>query len=408
MRSESNRTPLQVYLDSSDFSCLSSQTTIAPEYAEVERFLVRLQQENRIELRFSQAHVAEVSPVRQADLNLAARRLSCIKRLCGAKCLMPPSALLEAEVRTATASSPSRYDVYRNDGDWTPFQEDDFDFPSPGEMIRDQLKKQVTAHADRQRIERQLFDKKGRMKPAAYALLNHSNDAALSEFSSKFPLSPAATQTLLLYLRGIGTRKAAFAEIQASFADLDVFAQWYEKNWDATFETSSWLRNIGNELRNSFEATSIEISRSYDTAISNGCLPQDFWEMGRSMFQTLLSGMLHKIAKQIAEEVDLEISPENSLQLNEKMPGLFAASTIGLHIARRVAMVPGMRRKARSSDFGDIYHSLYLPYVDIFRCDAFVGSVVFEAKLPFSTRVVDRFADLPLAIEERLTNMQNG
>jgi hypothetical protein len=230
----------------------------------------------------------------------------------------------------------------------------------------------------------------------------------LSEFQRKFPLSPPAVQTLLRYLRGVGTREAAFAEIQASFADLDVFALWYEKNWDATIETSSWLRSVGNELKNSFESTSTELSRSYDTAVANGSTPEAFWEMGRSMFQQLLSGMLYKIALRIAQEVDVKNFPENSAKLSEKMPGLFAASTVGLHIARRVAMVPGIRRKARSSDFGDIYHSLYFPYVDIFRCDAFVGSVIFEAKLPFPTRVVDRFVDLPLAIEERLTSIQNG
>lgn len=405
MIKEPTRRPLQVYLDSSDFSNLSLQATLSTEYGEVERFLMRMQLERRIELRFSQAHVAEVSPVRKADIGFAAKRLSQIKKLCGTNCLIPPCALMESEVRKASGSLPLSYgDVYRNNGDWTPFEEKDFDFPSPGAMIRDMIKERFPAHSDRQRIERQLFDKKGGMKPAAQTIINLDNATVLSEFSKKFPLSPAAVQSLLLYMRGKGTRQAAFSEIQASFADLDVFALWYEKNWDATIETSAWLRSTGTALKNSLEATSNKLSQSCDAAIAGGLPAEVFWEMGRSTFHNLLAEMPSSIAQRIAQEVGLHSFPASSPQLSEVIPGLFAASTIGLHIARRVAMVPGIRRKAKSSDFGDIYHALYLPYVDIFRCDAFIGAVISEAKLPFPTRVVDRFVDLPLAIEEKLSS----
>jgi hypothetical protein len=408
MTSHARTKPLQVYLDSSDFSHLSSQASLSMEYQEVERFLIRMQFENRIELRFSQAHVAEASPVRQTDLCVAAQRLSHIKKLCGKKCLMPPSMLMEAEARAAIGSLPLRYsEVYRDNGAWTPFEEEEFNFPSPEEMIRELIKEQFSEHSDRQKIGRKLFDKKGRMKPAAHEILNQNSASALNEFSRKFPLSPAALQVVLRYMIGGETRQNAFAEVQASFADLEIFSLWYEKNWETTIETSAWLRSTGDALKTSLEATSNQLSRSFDAAIAGGMRPEVFWEMGRSTFQNLLSEMLFIIAQRIAQVSSLPSFPDNSQKLRERMPGLFAASTIGLYVARRVAMVPGVRRKARLSDFGDIYHSLYLPYVDIFRCDAFIGSVISEAKLPFSTRIVDRFVDLPLAIEQKLASAQS-
>lgn len=47
-----------------------------------------------------------------------------------------------------------------------------------------------------------------------------------------------------------------------------------------------------------------------------------------------------------------------------------------------------------SNDARDIMHSLYLPYVDIFRCDRNVGGVLRKMKLPYQDAICSRPSDL--------------
>lgn len=90
--------PLQVYLDSSDFSNLANPKT-RPQYEDVERRLIGWRDAGLIELRFSYLHVIEGSPVRKEDVPLAVLRLQKVADLCGRKCLVSTISIIEREVR---------------------------------------------------------------------------------------------------------------------------------------------------------------------------------------------------------------------------------------------------------------------------------------------------------------------
>ncbi|CAG9933175.1 protein of unknown function [Candidatus Nitrotoga arctica] len=80
-------------------------------------------------------------------------------------------------------------------------------------------------------------------------------------------------------------------------------------------------------------------------------------------------------------------------------PSLFTMTTLAGHIIKTTTLT---ERNAKVSDFGDINHLTYLPYVDLFRADGFISSVINDVKLPFETVVVSKLINLPNAIEKSL------
>jgi hypothetical protein len=86
----------------------------------------------------------------------------------------------------------------------------------------------------------------------------------------------------------------------------------------------------------------------------------------------------------------------------EAMPGLQTIVALCANLGRLAGITSSNNRTPRISDFGDILHSLYYPYVDVFRADAFMASVIKEAKFRSDTDVVGKFRGLPAHIEECL------
>lgn len=72
---------------------------------------------------------------------------------------------------------------------------------------------------------------------------------------------------------------------------------------------------------------------------------------------------------------------------------LLAASRDVTTMKPRVPMV---------SDFADGVHSVYAPYVDVFRTDAYMAPHVERHARRFGVAVVPKLAKLPSVIEERL------
>jgi hypothetical protein len=122
--------PLQVYLDSSDFSDLSD-----PKKATVCRpvalQLIEWRNKGKIEIRCSQAHVCEMAPTAPQHLDLARRRAECIVQLCGKRTLLAHGDLATAEVVALHRRTPLEPQHVRNDaGMWMPLMNPkDLEFP---------------------------------------------------------------------------------------------------------------------------------------------------------------------------------------------------------------------------------------------------------------------------------------
>lgn len=57
-------------------------------------------------------------------------------------------------------------------------------------------------------------------------------------------------------------------------------------------------------------------------------------------------------------------------------------------------------RKLLRSDHGDLMHGRYLPYVDIFRADRYMGNLYSPLAKQYRTKVVTSFIELPEYVEK--------
>jgi|GEM_PF-4935716 len=60
--------------------------------------------------------------------------------------------------------------------------------------------------------------------------------------------------------------------------------------------------------------------------------------------------------------------------------------------------------KIKVSDFGDLFHSTYIPYCDLWRGDKDFSNTLICGNLPGKEKIVPRLADLPARIEQGLTD----
>lgn len=396
--------PLQVYLDSSDFSNLSDPAKRTPALEDVERSLLEWQQAGKIDLRFSYAHVVEAAPVRREDLKLAKGRLIHIQRLCGRRCLVDPFSLLEHEIRRAAFQAQlSNEFVYRDDGQWTPpIDAKALDIPSPAKILREEIDSMCVNRKQRRAAEGQFFDKSGRLRPSALAHLRKQAPSVLIEMEKQYPMTPAALAEFGSYMAGTGSPGKALQGLKDSFADLERFAKWHETHWDKVTKTTLWLREVGADVKASFQKSADEFRSLYESHEALGVVSSEIERTARDSFLSALTRMPESLAGKLAVTLNVSLVPSR-LECSWRMtPALMTIVFVIAHMNRLTALVPKAQRKPRTSDFGDVIHTLYLPFVDIFRADGFAAKAISDAKLECLTTVVSNLTQLPGAIECRL------
>ena len=101
-------------------------------------------------------------------------------------------------------------------------------------------------------------------------------------------------------------------------------------------------------------------------------------------------------------DIDCNIPDGDLRKITESCPSLSSqiAASKSYLLQRAYSLISRIRggnneaSKAKPSDLGDLMHSFYAPYFDIFRCDARFGEIL-KRHPPIRERIVDRLSDLP-------------
>ena len=91
----------------------------------------------------------------------------------------------------------------------------------------------------------------------------------------------------------------------------------------------------------------------------------------------------------------------SSQALHTKFPGIASAVAAGVHIMNKALERPD-KDTLIASDFGDVMHAFYAPYVDIFRADRFMADGLRKSLAHTKTTVASKLSELPSIIETRL------
>ncbi len=395
--------PLQVYLDSSDFSVLSDTKNRTEKHDDIEQRLMSWQAAGAIQLRFSYAHVVEAAPTTATSLEVARDRFRCIQRLCGKACLADPYALFEAEIRLLGELELAENDlrVYRDGGDWTPsIDSSEIGPPSTTTRFREEFDSMGLARAPRRKLERELFDQNGGLRLAARPRLRAMSPSFIEQASHQYPLTQKALRDLSDYSLGIGSREKATQGIMDSLNDLESFGEWYARDWERVTPLSQTLRQDGERLRESMLKLAEDVRQICEHHNRDGQSTELVATELQKAFQTVLRDRPTAFIRKLAAEQGFDLP--QTIENVWRAASLMTVAHLTCHVGRLSALIPKGVRKPKTSDFGDILHAAYLPHVDIFRADGFMANAIADAKLPCNATIVGKLTDLPMAIERRL------
>jgi len=368
--------PIRVYLDSSDFSNLSCPTMDDTNSSQAFRSkLLDWVRDGYIEIRYSMAHIMEAVPV---DLNTAERgrlRLNCIRELCGEKVFVDPITLVTQEL-SGSHSIP----LMNDDGRW---------FPGMAALWADEVvdENDIALELPKNRKQRRIEESK--TKKAAAKLKGE-----LQDFLKEYPIKKVSAISMFSKQR---SGEAVANALQSSVSDLNFLCDWYIENWSRSTEYSKAVRGAGKGLSSLLTDASNEIK----------ALHQDLVNEGTSSSEAQKQLMTH--AKEVANRASQEminslskgrLSTELMVVASLKTtPSMYVFSKLLAQIFLSSVVAVKNTRKARDSDLGDLVHSMYIPYVDVFRADLATASALRNAKLDAGTKIVTSMDGLMVELE---------
>lgn len=390
--------PLLVYLDSSDISNLSDPARRTQELIDVEKQLLSWLEQGEVEFRFSHVHVIEAAPTEIQHVELATKRFSYIKYLCGYKCFVSPINILEAEIkRLGDLDTNKDFFVLNDNGEWFPSIEDSEDFFD----IQKEYKEEIAALPDRKlrrAAERKYFDKYGNLSSSAKDDIKKSAPEVINEICLKYPLNQLSVDLAYKHFLKTGSMKLLLDEAKNSLADMECIGDWYKRQWNLIIPNSSYLREIGENLKASFKPIRDNFKSLDESMRKLGCTNIQINKVRKESFDDLLVNMPKQLVDRLSSNLGIKLTQDLNWKLT---PTLLTLTTLSVSVAKMI-VING--QKPRTSDFGDIYHSAYLPYVDIFRADASVSSAIHQAGVPFNTTIVSKLIELPDEISRVLSS----
>lgn len=390
--------PLLVYLDSSDISNFSDPSKRTQELIAVEKQLLSWLEQGEIEFRFSHVHVIEAAPTEFQHVELASKRFSYIKQICGHKCFVSPISILESEINRLSDLDTNKDLLILNEkGEWFPSIEESDDFFDIVEGYRNE----IAAISDRKlrRIAaRKCFDKDGNLNASVKDYIKKSAPEVVKEICVKYPINQLNMDLAYKYFCNTGSMKLFLDEAKKALADMSCIGDWYKRQWNLIIPNSSYLREIGEDLKTSFAPLRDNLRNLNENLRESGFTNTEINNLTNKNFNELLIKMPRGLAEKFALNLGVELTHDLSWKLT---PTLLTLTTLSISVARLIAI---NGQKPRTSDFGDIYHAAFLPYVDIFRADASISSAIQQAKLPFNTLVVPKLIELPDQISRLLNS----
>lgn len=394
--------PLQVYLDSSDFSNLSNPNKRDPNLQQIDNALICYQKSGLIEVRFSYAHIMEAAPTEADYLNSAAKRLSYIKKICGPKCMVSPIDLIRMELINITSTSTSgKIDAYKNDSHWFPDLPDKlFEIDTPESLILEEIQSMNLGRQASRKAKKQYLRSSGGLTEKARKLLDAASDGFVNEVTEKYPINDYAANVLYKYITGKGNRESALRAFTSSIADLDSFGLWYEKQWDQVNPLFCFLREIGSGLTSKMINASQTLADINDNLADSGYSKDKINSENKKNFELILSKSYRNMCINLSQKFNDDLNGQDFFTINHDRTGIYCVSQVMMRILWSICF---SSRKPLESDLGDLMHILYLPYVDIFRADTFTASKIKDSKLNFDVTVVDKLAGLIDSIESKLS-----
>ncbi|MGY4526838.1 hypothetical protein [Pseudomonas sp. TE21394] len=379
-----------IYLDSCDYSNLSRPSLDAAK-AEQLAALRALKKRGDVVFVYSGAHISEMSPLDQQYANAAVARTEWMVELCGRSTMIAYDRLIRAELTRLVERDPHPVNVFDDNGGW---------FPDMGSLINPldklDLSGRLKEDADWKKMNRQ------QRRRAEAALIKNGSfrssfeqragEMDISELLTKIPMRPKDALVMKRYVIGKAARQQAEKAFLESLRDPTFMAQWFINHHDQMGAITDWVRRPAQEFLESCNKTLMTLAENLARFPEDEQAKALKGVSGDRWVKLKKQGLLDIVSRVTARLFPGASECDDAALIEHYCPGLFVCIN-GIYNSLQNSL--GVKGRAlKGSDFVDIIHALYIPYVSFFRADRYMCGVLQPLATRFGTQVVESPAKL--------------
>lgn len=383
-------TPIQVYLDSSDFSELAERNNRPnkKELDEIYEFLVDARKQGKIQIRYSSITVLECIHQQPEHMNYALRRASIIEELSGGNSFVDLLTLhLETCLDTLVprnTSESSRDRLMRKHHQWyidiSPIlaSYEKIYIDKANEIIETRPK------STRNQLKKMMFSGR-RLSNFAIKRLTIFGDAFERAYVEQYPMLNGfpLQKTMTKYLKGEFSQAEVIKQIGDTVFNPFNFTKWFvESIKNKTPSSLNSLREQGALIVSAIESSRADFDMMM-LAHSQGDLSEKEVQKKLKAYRYPVSAIRKMLLDSIFSSKKVSIKKhgfseklweERILQsdIGSLLSIDFVSELFSEHITKKIH---DRRSKLSPSDFGDFMHFSYAPFVDVFRCDKRTASL---------------------------------
>ena len=430
-----NARPLQVYLDSNDFSRFGDYLAGhgKPEFGLILDELERLIASGEIECRYSYIHIVEAAPISDEAVPFAVERAHAIEHICGRRALAPYMnlPLIEAvgaltdPLSDALPRDRTRMHGRSDNGEW--FPSFDVMMMEIADLIRAMIEdvgRAATEHDPNLVLNRAV--RRRLKRKATPKAVEHNFRKQLPEIWPKFeerirtefPLSDVGSSTWRRFCIGEVSVNEVSLAIANDLSNLGEMMRWLAPSGGPNLRAlPSWLRQSGERLmqgytehREQLDEINRRIERNLDDDDIRKLWDSRVAERRTSFGQRCVETVLRFIDDESRWIQRLGGNPNDVRSLVEThgidvLPSQKVFTELFVsNVQKNIAPFEQRRKPARIvSDVGDIMHGLYMPFVDVMRVDGFAYQYMQAGAALTETVLVDKIEKLISTIQSILT-----
>jgi len=386
-----HRTPVLVYLDTSDYSRFGDVIRGKADSATESLFneLLALKKNGVAQFAFSAAILSELFQFNPEFPGTTQSKAEAVERLCGEVAFYWPMRSIAHDVALHSRHTPADKKPLSLRSEW---------FPSASEKLADfrgtleaKLASDLASKSYSNRKERRSAEAKARNFPFEI-LASPIIDLVASSYNlDRSDVKRAITPTLKGNISSLEGSRRMFDAIARPTS----FVRSYFSDINEDQSLPTWISDVGVAMQKSL----IELRenlRNFDKNELSNQLPAGIDLSSRMI--------LHELARQ-AEPLVNEFAPRfNSGNLFRDVDQLLTVPALNLFfnayrvLVEQAAGMHGDGHDPERSAFGDLFHLLYLPHSDLWRCDRRFRNVVSKVCGVYDHAVVNRLSDLPAMI----------
>lgn len=379
-------TPPLIYLDSCDYSNLSKPGIDGANARHLAVFRA-IKNQGKAVFVFSGAHISEMSPLDQQYASTAYERTRLMVELCGRNTMISFDQLMKSELARLTTQDTKPLTPMNFDGEWFPelgqliSPIDEFDVPGA-------LKQQMDEHGMNRKMRRilttNMTNKHGRFRSDIEQRCGQRLD--YSELLERTPMRPKDMIVLKRYLLGKATREEADKAFLESLKDPSYMAQWFIHHHNKLGAIGDWVRRPAQDLIEICEQALSKLSMQLKSLPESDRASAMAGVSGERWAKLKKQGVIDIVNRLLIRLLPSAPSCDDADDIEQYCPGIFICiNAFYDSLQKSLGEKP---RAMKASDFVDIIHALYIPYVSYFRADKHMCGILQPLALRFGTKVV--------------------